>query len=398
MLIYVTLFLLWCSHFCVDFMIAIFPVYKTLVSLDLALAGFMISLAAFLGEWTQLYFGRMSDRGYQKLVLCCGVLLPCASLCYIYCGTSGWLFPLIFLTYMGSGAFHPAAAGLAGSLSPQYKSLYVSIFASGGALGLSCGQLGFFFAYEHLGMAIALLMVPSFVIAGVIALSCLPKNSTTPATSTTLLPAPSMWSLFKHPQLAWLYVLLVSNTTLYFSIMFLLPDLLLERKAPEWVCYGGGHLAMVLGACVAMVPFGYLADRLGARVVFICLSAGGFMVFHLFLMQEQLSTPIILALLSITGMLFGSLHPIGVGQAGHCLPQYPGLVSAFAMGLVWCLSESIGPITSVLTYVFTPETAVSSTLVTVSALSIVSLYAISKLPSRFVPVRLPQVAAVTVTA
>lgn len=384
MLIYLTLFLLWAGHFLVDFMIAIFPVYKTMMGMDLAWAGVMISAAAFGGEWTQLLFGTLSDRGYLRAVLCCGVLLPCASLCYVYCDGATFLFPLILLTYIGSGAFHPAAAGLASSLSARYKSLYVAIFASGGSLGLATGQLGFFYAYEWLGSAIAFLMIPSFVIAAVFMCCRLSKKVETVAPLSR--EAPSVWSLFRYPQMAWLYVLLVCNTTFYFSIMFMLPDLLIERGAPNWVCFGGGHLAMVLGSCLAMVPMGYVADRFGARPIFICLTAGGFLTFHLFLAQAVLSTPATLVLLGLTGMLLGSVHPIGIGQAGHCLPHYPGLVSAFAMGMVWCLSEACGPISSVLTYAFPKEIAVSSSLFTVSGLTVLSLYAVSRLPKTFMPI------------
>lgn len=390
MLIYLTLFLLWCSHFFVDFMIAIFPVYKTLMAMDLAWAGVMISAAAFCGEWTQLVFGKLSDRGYLRAVLCCGVILPCASLFYVYCGNSFWLFPFILLTYVGSGAFHPAAAGLASSLSTRYKSLYVSIFASGGSLGLATGQLGFFFAYEQLGTWVAMLMIPSVCIALVFLFCQLPKKVETAEVQAARVAPPSVWSLFRSPQMAWLYVLLVSNTTFYFSIMFLLPDLLLERGAPNWVCFGGGHLAMVLGPCLAMIPIGYLADRLGARRIFVCLIAGGFIALHLLLMQPVLSTPALMGLLSCIGILLGSVHPIGIGQAGHSLPHYPGLVSAFAMGMVWCLSEAIGPITSILTYAFPKEVAVSSSLYFVSILSLVSLYATYKIPRVFMPITVPQ--------
>lgn len=365
-------------------MIAIFPVYKTMMGMDLAWAGVMISAAAFCGEWTQLGFGTLSDRGYQRAVLCCGVLLPCASLCYIYCGDSAWLFPLILLTYIGSGAFHPAAAGLASSLSTRYKSLYVAIFASGGSLGLATGQLGFFYAYEGLGAALALLMIPSLVIATVVLFCRLSQKVETVAPLSKT--APSVWSLFRYPQMAWLYTLLVCNTTFYFSIMFMLPDLLLERGVPNWVCFGGGHLAMVLGSCIAMIPIGYLADRFGARPIFVCLTAGGFLAFQLFLAQPVLSTPATLTLLGLTGMLLGSVHPIGIGQAGHCLPHYPGLVSAFAMGMVWCLSETFGPISSILTYAFPKEVAVSSSLFIMSGLSLFSLFAISRLPKVFMPI------------
>ena len=386
MLIYITLFLLWCSHFFVDFMIAIFPIYKTLMGLDLAWAGIMMCLAAFLGEWTQLFFGRLSDRGYLRVILCCGVLLPCASLFYVFCGNSLWLFPFIFLTYVGSGAFHPAAAGLAGSLSSRYKSLYVSIFASGGSLGLACGQLGFFFAYENLGNAVSLLMIPSICVACIFMFCRLPKKKveelSTPSQPES---APSVWSLFRYPQMAWLYILLVSNTTLYFSIMFLLPDLLLERGAPNWLCFGGGHFAMILGPCLAMIPIGYLADRLGARRIFVCLIGGGFIALHLLLMQPVLNPIATIALLALIGILLGSVHPIGIGQAGHFLPLYPGLVSAFTMGMVWCLSEAIGPISSILTHAFPKETAVSSAIYCVSILSLLSLYAAYKLPSTFTP-------------
>ena len=72
--------LLWISHFFVDVMLGIWPLFKTLKQLDLSQAGLIVAGGAFIGEGSQIFFGSLSDRGYRQLLIILGIFLSCANL------------------------------------------------------------------------------------------------------------------------------------------------------------------------------------------------------------------------------------------------------------------------------------------------------------------------------
>ena len=376
---YSLLLILWAGHFLVDFMIAIFPLYKTMAKIDLATAGAIASLSAFIGEMTQLFFGVWSDRGYRKWLIAAGILLATASIGVIYCESALLMFPLIMMTYIGSGAFHPSAAGLAGSLSRSRKALFITFFACGGSFGLAAGQLIFYHAYLFLGSSVFLIALPSLLLIACMAFMKFPEVSqNTPRVSMSV---GRMVQLFRQEDLRILYVVLVCNTTVFFGFMFLLPDFLVWRGYPEWICYGGGHLAAILGAACMMVPSGYLADRFSARVVIFSSMVLGLFCLYAFLATPLLSPFLLMVLLFCLGALLGVVHPIGVALANRFLPSYPGLASAFSMGMVWCLAESLGPATCFLTRLFPENVATINALFILGTLNIVGLVYAFKLPS-----------------
>src|SRR5262245_61254312 len=80
----VVFFFICLGHFCVDFMIGVWPVFKTMMQLDLAKAGLLASLCALIGETFQSVSGTLSDRGYQKMLIMCGVALAAVSALFSY--------------------------------------------------------------------------------------------------------------------------------------------------------------------------------------------------------------------------------------------------------------------------------------------------------------------------
>lgn len=375
---YLILAILWLGHFLVDFMISVFPVYKTMVKMDLGTAGIIAGVCALLGEGSQLLFGTWSDRGYRSLLIAAGILMSCAALGVVYCGAAWMMFPFLLVCYMGSAAFHPAAASLVGSLSQQRKALFMTIFACGGSFGLAAGQIGFYLAHRAFGDGVGILIVPSLILTILIGLFSLPSvKNLTPRPPVRLL---AMGKLFGQRDLRLLYIALACNTTVFFGFMFLLPDLLVSRGYPDWISFGGGHLAMILGGATMMVPSGFLADRYSSRAVILWGIVLGLGCFYLFLLTPQLEAIALLSVLFALGALLGIVHPVGVALANQFLPNHPGLVSAFAMGMVWCIAECFGPATSLLTRLFSPAEATTNALLILATLNIVGAWAAMKLP------------------
>lgn len=388
MKIFLTVVILCLGHFFVDFMISVFPVYKSIAGMDLAIAGSIASISALFGETAQVLFGSWSDQGYRRGLIAAGILATCAALGVVYCSNFVLMYPLILITYLGSAAFHPAAAGLVASLSTNHKGFCIAIFASGGALGLAAGQLVFFGAYQYLGSHVLLLALPSILLALIVARFTFPTVKTN---ATRHVSIRAMGQLFRIPALRMLYIALSCNTTVYFGVMFLLPDLLIAWNYPTWICFGGGHLAMILGSALMMIPSGYLADRYSAKAVIMTTILASIGALYVFLLATPVVEMALLSALFCLGALLGVVHPVGVALANRLLPTNPGLVSAFAMGMVWCVAECFGPATSVLTKLFPPEEATRDALLILAALNILGFWAAWFLPDEEVALEVPLV-------
>lgn len=337
------LILAWLSHFLVDTMLGIWPVYKSLIQLDLAKAGLIVAIGAFIGEGCQLLFGAFSDRGYRKHLVIVGLLLASASAFFAYFNQYGLLFSLYLMTCLGSGSFHPAAAGLISGLIPNRRGLLMTFFASGGSLGMAASQIIFMQAYTSLGGNIYVLALPIFLLALILILYRFPSQA--PAKSAYCFKdiLKDFASFFRQPVLRSLYIAQVANQSILWGTIFILPDVLKTLGHTEWICYGGGHLCFILGGFCMMVPAGYLADKYSARQVILAAGIGGIFAFYFILFSGGLSMWAVLPALFMLGASLTLVNPIGVALGIRFEPTKPGSISAFLMGLVWCISEALGP-------------------------------------------------------
>lgn len=325
------------SHFFVDAMIGIWSVYKSLIKLDLGKAGFIVAFSAFLGEGSQVFFGSLSDKGYRYAVMVLGLLLTTANAFLAYFSSYSILFVFCLLSCLGSGAFHPAAVSLIGNLIPAKRSLIMTIFAAGGSLGLATSQMIFLFFYQkHFPWLIAL---PIFVLVCFFSVT----KVNTPFISPPSRPHfKDFWAFFKFSPLRSLYFLQLANQTILWATIFILPDVLKELGYQDWVCYGGGHFCLIIGGALAMLPAGYLADKYSSKQVLIYAVFFSSVFFYSFLFWPLSPTLLLLTLL-LLGAALGIVSPLVISTGIFFKPDQPGSVTAFLMGLVWCLSEALGP-------------------------------------------------------
>ena len=151
---------------------------------------------------------------------------------------------------------------------------------------------------------------------------------------------------FQDPHLRSLYISQVCNQTMFWGLIFLLPDILVSRGYEESIAYGGGHFAFIFGGFFMMIPSGYLADRFSARSVILFFSLLGMLFFYAFLLIPELSNGYLLTTLFFSGALMGVIQPVAVALGNDLGRKNPGKIGAFTMGLVWCASETIGPLGS----------------------------------------------------
>lgn len=331
---------MWMAHFSVDMMLGIWPLYKSLEHLDLAKAGLIVALGGLIGEGSQILFGSLSDKGYRRLLLILGLLATASSVLLVYFSSYAILFLLCLLTCLGSGAFHPSAAGLINVLFKERRGLLMTIFTSGGYIGLASSQLIFTYFYAK-GYPF-ILALPAMILVGILMIYTLP-NKNDPIKENPEGGIKSCIAFFKTKPLRFLYISQVANQSILWGIIFILPDALKSLGHVDWICYGGGHLCLVLGGALMMIPGGYFSDRFSARWVMVISTIISFFLFYLILLSSTFSLFISLPTLFILGASLGLINPVAVALGNRYVPNQPGVVSSFLMGMVWCISEILGP-------------------------------------------------------
>lgn len=338
------LFLVWCGHFLVDVMIGVWPVYKSLAQIDLAQAGMIVAGGAFIGEGSQLLFGSLSDKGYRHICIVFGMLLAAASIFLAYTNLIGVMFILYLLTCIGSGCFHPSGASLANSLMPGKRNLVMTIFASGGSLGLASSQLLYTHTHTFFEGHTAWLGIPILLMAVLLFLSWPIQQRIQQSQSTAQKPKlKDCLSFFKNKTMRSLYLSQVANQSLLWGTIFILPDALKSLGHPDWIAYGFGHFCFILGGALMMVPGGYLADKYSGRSMMLTMGIVSCLMFYTILMFGGISMYVVLPALFMLGASLAVLNPVAVACGIKTIPDRPGAVSAFLMGLVWCVSEALGP-------------------------------------------------------
>lgn len=337
-----TLFVLWAGHFLIDMMLGFWSVYKTLAHLDIAIMGMIAGICPFLGEGMQMVFGPLGDKGYRKVLFAFGLAAGAFNAFIPYTNDYAILFILYFTSCLGSGAFHPTAAAIASSLTTDRKALCVTVFASGGAFGMGLSHMIFSSWYLGIGSNTAYFIIPSVLLIAYILFFSLHKSFSAIVHSDKNHGMRDIVKLFQSRDLTNLYIFQVCNQAICWGLIFLLPDILVAKGYDSWICFGGGHMCYILGGAFMMIPSGYISDKYSERSVLITSTIFGGILFYLFLYSTNLHPIGLLALLFALGSTLTVSTPVAVAFGNKMMPSRPGLVSAFLMGLVWCVSEGIG--------------------------------------------------------
>lgn len=340
--IFKALFILWIGHFLVDMMLGFWSVYKTLAHLDIAIMGMIAGICPFIGEGMQVIFGPLGDKGYRRILFALGIGAGAFNAFIPYTNHYAILFLLYLVSCLGSGAFHPTAVAVASSLTTNRKALCVTIFASGGAFGMGFSHMIFSSWYLGIGSNTGFLIIPSLVLIFYVFSTSLHQSFSSAIQPGRKHGIRDMLKLFQSRDLTNLYLFQVCNQAICWGLMFLLPDILQAKGYDPWISFGGGHMSYIMGGAFMMVPSGYLSDKYSEKSVLITATIFGAILFYLFLYTSHLSPLGLLTLLFALGATLTVATPVAVALGNKIMPSRPGLVSAFLLGLVWCVSEGIG--------------------------------------------------------
>lgn len=340
------LLILFTSHFVLDFFTGIWPIYKTIAGIDMAKAGLIAGISGFIGESLQLVFGYFSDKGFRKHILLFGLLAGSSILWVTFSESLTSYFCILLLLNIGSGSFHPAGAGYAGTLSEEHKAKTILIFVSGGLLGLACSQMIFTKILTLSNGHALFLLAPLSLLFLWLFIHQFPSSA-----KQGLLSKKGILEEFlkKKKLLSLLYLTQLCNYALVLSLVFLLPDILAAKTTASWLKFGGGHFCYILGSALTLPFMGHLCDKYGQKKVILTAISCGIILFYTLANSYLLGLLDGAILLFFLGACLNSVSPMIISWGHKIVPSSPSTVSALLMGLAWCFSY-LGPIVASILY------------------------------------------------
>jgi FSR family fosmidomycin resistance protein-like MFS transporter len=307
----------------------ILPFIKDALRLSYTATGFIVLMANITSSIIQPLFGFFADKTARRWLLPLSVFLSSLGLALTgLAPTYGVVLALVMVTGFGVAAYHPEGYRTATAVAGARKATGVSIFSTGGNIGIALGPplvtalLTTFGLIGSLGM-----LVPGVLVAGLL-LAVLPLLSA-PAPSAARAQAgrAGAETMVGAMSLLILVVAIRSWTQLGFTtfLPFYWKEVL--HGDPRLV---GTLLAVFLGAgVVGTLVAGPIADRVGVRryVVSVFLLAVPPAVAFLFV-----EGVLVFVLLAILGFVLVSTFTVSVVLGQAYLPRNPGMASGLIVG------------------------------------------------------------------
>ena len=332
------------GHFTVDMYVGVIPMLYPLLrgkfDLSLETVGYVSLAYGGAASLSQPFFGLLADRRGTRYV---GLALLWTAATFSLLGfvtTFPMLILIAALSGLGSGLYHPLGALNARAVINEHeRNTAMSIYVTGGTLGVASGPLVGAFILWALGLhGTALMIVPGAIICPLMlrqgrSISAnVPRRIKGVATNTRPIP--------------WLTMGVIVGTMM--SRAWTIAGI--QTFLPTWYDeLGYGKLmqsalvtTLLLSTALGTVGSGNLADRLGRRVPLIISSALSVPTILLF---AQFPGPWGFATAALIGLLAASTLPLLLVIAQELMSGRAGLASGLIMGLGFAMSAIGMPIT-----------------------------------------------------
>ena len=326
------LLMLMLGHFTVDMYVGVLPVlYPLLIDrfeLNLATVGF-VSLAYSGGSSvSQPAFGWLADRFGTRFI---GLALGWTALLYATIGFAPSFTVLVILAALaglGSGAYHPFGAVHAAAVIPAgQRNTAMSIYATGGTLGVACGPLVGALIFTLFGVrGTGLMLLPGLSIAIWMLAS---MRAAAVHGATTHQPQTTAKRPVARGLLAVVVGVMMMRTGIHFSLVAFIP-LWYSSLGYGAGFYGPLVTTMILCGAMGTLVAGSLADRFGRRVLILISAVLSIPTILLF---AQFTGPIAFLTAALMGLLASSTTPLLLLLAQQLMIGRAGVASGLILGL-----------------------------------------------------------------
>lgn len=366
------LLMLMMGHFTIDSHVGLLAIlYPLLISrfqLDLATVG-LVSLAySGASSLSQPLFGWYADRNGTNLI---GIALIWTGAMF---GLSGFAptFALVLLSIglagLGSGAYHPLGALSASAvIPPNLRNVAMSIYVTGGTLGVALGPMLGTILFSLFGMpGTAFMMIPGTIIGGWLLYDM--RNRSLRAKALTAADVGD--KVVKAVRGAIPLLPLAAITGVMMSRNWTVISL--ETYIPTWYAsmgyaptfYGPLATTVVLASAAGTIGCGSLADRYGRRSVIIGTL---FLTIPAILLFTRFPGPLAFVSGALIGLSAASTGPLMLVMAQQLMAGSAGVASGIVLGLGF-ITGAIGvPITGRIADAFGMQAAFETQVIVVIA-------------------------------
>ena len=307
---------------------ALLPFLKGALGLTYAATGAIVLAGNITSSLIQPLFGYVADQTARRWILPVSVLLSSIGIAMTGLAPSyATILALVIVTGVGVAAFHPEAYRTATAVAGARKATGVSVFSTGGNIGIALGPPLITALVTGLGLlGTTWMLVPGLLLAGFFT-AALPMLSAPSALKAQRAAASQATNMVGAMALLVAVIAFRSWTQIGFStfVPFYYLDVL--HGDPRMV---GTLLAVFLGAGVfGTLVAGPVADRIGVRqyVVAVFLITAPVAASVLFAPRA-----LFLVALGALGFVLVSTFTVSVVLAQAYLPRNPGMASGLIVG------------------------------------------------------------------
>jgi len=306
---------------------ALLPYLKTVLGLTYTATGVIVLMANITSSLVQPLFGFLADKTARRWLLPLSVFLSSLGL-----GLSGVapsyyaVLALVMISGFGVAAYHPEGYRTATQVAGERKATGVSIFSTGGNIGIAVGPPFITLLLTGFGMPGTLgMLVPGFLAAGLLMVVLPGLSRPLPARAHGATVAPK--TMVGGMSLLVLVVAIRSWTQLGFTTYMPFYYLEVLKGDPRMV---GTLLAVFLGAgAVGTLIAGPLSDRVGHRRFMVGVFFLAAPLAVAFLLVSGVWTFVLLAAL---GFVLVSTFTVAVVLGQAYMPRNLGMASGLIVG------------------------------------------------------------------
>jgi len=307
---------------------AILPFLKSSLSLSYTATGAIVLMANVTSSLIQPLFGYFADKTARRWLLPLSVFLSSLGLGFTGLAPSyPVVLALVVITGFGVAAYHPEGYRTATAVAGDRKATGVSVFSTGGNIGIAIGPPLITALLTGFGMAGSLgMLIPGILVAALLT-GALPMLSAPPPAQAKTAAAGGARTMVGAMSLLIMVIAVRSWTQLGFTTYVPFYYLEVLHGDPRLV---GTLLAVFLGAgVVGTVVAGPIADRVGVRryVVSVFLLATPIAISFFFV-----SGPLAFVVLGGLGFVLVSTFTVSVVLGQAYMPRNPGMASGLIVG------------------------------------------------------------------
>ncbi len=337
------------AHIAVDFYMTLFPpllaVFKVHFDLSLVQTSLLPAVVGVFGALPQPFMGYLGDRG-NRMALAAGGLLVCGVfISMMGLAPTAWMLAiLLFVSALGSSVFHPTAGGLVTAFAPGRPNFALSIFLTGGTLGMAISPITSTQIVERAGLpSLWLLAFPCVLISAALYWTSRKARSRPTVESGERLSLAFLKTAAMRP-LWTLYAISVLRSLIHSGYVSFTALLGLELG---WTTGRIGWIlsAFLVASTAGRLVGGYVADRVSPRKLLALSSLLSMPFFVAFTAGEGTAS---VALYFAAGFIFEMGLSTNIVLAQQILPRNTSTATGLMMGFAWAVAGCLIPLVGLL--------------------------------------------------